>query len=257
MTLVIILCILLYLLASLLQVRGLMGHVTHVRPLLIGVGFCAISLHGYLLHHWIDQSTMQNLSLVNMLSFVLWLICLATIIVIWRYPLQNLGLIMFPLAAISLVLPRIFSTPYLVQASANPQQLIHILSAAAAFSVLSLACVQAILLRVQDGMLRRNYSGYFIQRLPPLETMEKLLFQMVWLGFILLSFVMLSSFYFFQSVAFHPLLGKTVLVVISWLLFAILLGGRYFFGWRGRKITYQTFCAVLLLVFIYIGSNLR
>lgn len=257
MTFVIVLCVLLYLLATTLQIRGLMGYVTRIRPLLMLVGLSAVLLHGFLLHRWIDQASLQNLSLINMLSFVVWLVCLATMVIIWRYPLQNLGLVMFPLAALTIVLNRIFPGQYLVQTAAHPQQLIHILSAAAAFSVLSLACVQALLLRVQDGMLRHSYSGPLIQRLPPLEIMEGLLFQMVWLGFVLLSLVMISSFYFFQPLAVHALLAKTILVVITWLLFAILLGGRYFFGWRGRKITYQTFCGFMLLIVIYVGSNLR
>lgn len=255
MTLTIILCIALYLLATALQVRGLMGYFPQIRLLLLTVGLSAVLLHGFLLYHWIDQSAVQNLSLVNMLSFVIWLICLGTMLVIWRYPLQNLGLVMFPLAAITIGLIYIFPEPYLVQTSAHPQQLIHILTAASAFSILSLACIQALLLRVQDGLLRNNYAGYLIHRLPPLETMEKLLFQMVGLGFVLLSFVMVSSFVLFDNFFDQPLLEKTILVFITWLLFAILLAGRYFFGWRGRKITYQTFCGFILLIIIYFGSS--
>ena len=48
-----------------------------------------------------------------------------------------------------------------------------------AYSLLTLASAQAILLAVQDNHLRRHHPGGFIRALPPLQTMESLLFEMI------------------------------------------------------------------------------
>ncbi len=130
----------------------------------------------------------------------------------------------------------------------------HILTAVAAFSVLGMAALQTVLLRIQEGLLRRNYAGTLIQKLPPLETMERLLFQMIGLGFFLLTVVLCSSLYFFHHLLAPPLLQKTILVIIIWCIFAVLLAGRCFFGWRGRKIVYYTFSGFILLTVVYFGS---
>jgi ABC-type uncharacterized transport system permease subunit len=88
--------------------------------------------------------------------------------------------------------------------------------------------------------------------------MEKLLFQTIIIGFLLLSALLISSIYFF-----HPLLignvllwQKTALVIMAWIIFAVLLMGRFFWGWRGRKAIYGTLLGVLLLIVIYFCSKL-
>lgn len=160
------------------------------------------------------------------------------------------------LAVVSILLVLIFPGYNILQTGSDPRQLIHILSAAAAFSVLCVGGVQAALLCFQERLLRRKYAGLIIRNLPPLETMERLLFQMIGLGFLLLSIVLASSAYFFHDLFQLPLLHKTILTLLAWIIFAILLGGRYFFGWRGRKVAHYTFSGLVLLMMIYFGSQL-
>ena len=96
-----------------------------------------------------------------------------------------------------------------------------------------------------------------MQKIPPLETMEALLFQVIALGFILLSVVLFSSLYFYRSIILvHGMvLQKTALVSAAWLVFAVLLLGRYHWGWRGRKAIYCTLAGVGLLLIAYFGSK--
>jgi ABC-type uncharacterized transport system permease subunit len=160
------------------------------------------------------------------------------------------------LAVVSILLVLIFPGYNILQTDSHPRQLIHVLSAAAAFSVLCVGGVQAALLCIQERLLRRKYTGLIIQNLPPLETMERLLFQMIGLGFLLLSMVLASSAYLFHDLFQPPLLHKTILTLLAWIIFAVLLGGRYFFGWRGRKVAHYTFSGLVLLMMIYFGSQL-
>ncbi|HVV69369.1 MAG TPA: cytochrome c biogenesis protein CcsA [Gammaproteobacteria bacterium] len=249
-----IVCILLYLFSATTQYLGLLGRFRHTGLLVMVSGILAVLTHGELLHSWIDLAIGQNLTFFNMFSFIIWLICLWVLLGTVRHPLQNLCVFTFPLAALSVLLAAVFPGYYVLHTAQNPKQLIHILTAAVAFSVLGVAAFQTVLLRIQEGLLRRNYVGNFIEKLPPLETMERLLFQMIGLGFFLLTLVLITSMYFFNDLFKLPLLQKTILVLIIWVIFAVLLVGRYFFGWRGRKIVYYTFSGFILLTVVYFSS---
>jgi len=249
-----IVCILLYLCSATAQYLGLLGRLRHTRPLVALSGSLAVLAHACLLYSWIDLAVGQNLTFFNMFSFIIWLVCLWILLGMVRHPLQNLCVFIFPLAALSVLSATLFSGYYVLQTAQNPKQLIHILTAAAAFSVLGVAAFQTVLLRIQEGLLRRNYAGQVIEKLPPLLTMERLLFQMIGLGFFLLTLVLITSMYFFNDLFKLPLLQKTILVLIIWAIFAVLLAGRYFFGWRGRKIVYYTFSGFILLAVVYFGS---
>jgi ABC-type uncharacterized transport system permease subunit len=254
MTFILAVCVVAYLLAAGIQLL----HLVTARPLTIfysATAVFAVLLQGILLYHWIDGQSGQNLAFLNMLSFLFWVLSVWIVAMFKNKALQNLAIIIFPMAAITMVLVLAFPSQQIFVTSNQPSQLIHILSAVAAFSVLSLAFFQALVLALQEGLLRKNYSGKMLNQLPPIESMEKTLFQMITLGFGLLTLVIVSSFYFFSHLFIQPMLGKTVLVVGAWIIFGILLLGRYFFGWRGRNIVYQTVSGFVLLIVIYFGSQ--
>jgi ABC-type uncharacterized transport system permease subunit len=106
--------------------------------------------------------------------------------------------------------------------------------------------------RLHDGTLPR-----VLQQMPPLLTMEKLLFRIIWAGFILLTLTLVSGVIYSEE-----LLGKaarfnhkTVFGVLSWIIFAALLSGRTIYGWRGRVAVRWTLAGFLALVLAYIGSR--
>lgn len=220
------------------------------------LGLLAIVLHAIFLHLRIDLATGQNLSFVNMFSLVVWLIALLTLGFSLRKPIENLLLLIFPVATFSILLMLIFPEKSMINTAADPKQLIHILLAVLTFSVLCIAGLQAILLALQEQQLRSKYKSGIFKKFPPLETMESLLFQMIWLGFILLSLMIGTSLYFFYDRVTLPLVQKIILAFIAWIIFGILLLGRYYYGWRGRKAIYGTLIGVLLILIIYFGSIL-
>lgn len=217
-------------------------------------GFAAVLVHAYLLHHWIDVSGGQNLTSLNMLSLALWLIALLTLLISLRKPMENLALVIFPLAIISIILALVFPAQNIINTAENPKQLIHILLAVFTFAVLSMAGLQAMVLAVQEKQMRQKQIG--MSKLPPLETMESLLFGIIWFGFLLLTLLIITSFYFFSGQLGTTLLQKVVLVFIAWIIFGCLLIGRHYLGWRGRKAIYGTLIGVGLLLVIYFGSIL-
>jgi len=106
--------------------------------------------------------------------------------------------------------------------------------------------------RLHDAALPK-----MLQKMPPLLAMETLLFRIIWAGFILLTLtlatgVIYSEELFGKAARFNH---KTVFGVLSWVIFAALLGGRHIYGWRGRVAVRWTLAGFLALVLAYIGSK--
>jgi ABC-type uncharacterized transport system permease subunit len=108
---------------------------------------------------------------------------------------------------------------------------------------------------VQDRHLHRRHPGGFVRALPPLQTMEALLFEMIAVGFVLLSISLASGFLFLEDMFAQHLAHKTILSVAAWTVFALLLWGRFRFGWRGRTALRWTIAGFLVLMLAYFGSK--
>ena len=85
--------------------------------------------------------------------------------------------------------------------------------------------------------------------------METLLFQLIALGFVLLTLALTSGFVYLENLFAQHLVHKTVLSIIAWVVFAVLLWGRYRHGWRGRKALRWTLGGFLILMLAYLGSK--
>ncbi len=248
----------LYVVASIIQGMSLGGRLRSAKIWLIVLGFLAICLHGILLHRWIDVSAGQNLNFFNMLSLTAWVVAVLVLVMVLIRPVEVLAIFVFPVAAISILLVLGFPNAYIIDTATSPDTLFHILLSIVTFCVLCVAGLLAILLAVQDYILRQKHGNWMIGKTPPLEALERLLFQVISLGFVLLSVVIVTSVYFYHELLWNSqvLLQKTVLVGIAWIIFAGLLLGRYWRGWRGRKAIYGTLGGVLLLFLAYYGSKL-
>ena len=133
---------------------------------------------------------------------------------------------------------------------------VHILTSILAYSLLNIAAVQAILLAIQDWQLHDHRSGRFIRSLPPLQTMESLLFQMIGAGLVLLTISLISGVMYIHDLFEQHLAHKTVLSVLAWIVFSVLLWGRYFHGWRGQTAIRWTLVGFVSLMLAYFGSKM-
>ena len=139
-----------------------------------------------------------------------------------------------------------------VQTCALPIFLISTL----AFSVLCIAALQAVMVNLQEHALRTNRANKFFQLLPPLEIMEKLLFQMLAIGFSLFTLVLVTSIWFFHCCASGFLGSKLLISIIAWLVFAIILGGNLFLGWRGKQLIRWTLSGVIIVAITFFWSEI-
>jgi ABC-type uncharacterized transport system permease subunit len=129
----------------------------------------------------------------------------------------------------------------------------HILLSMAAAALLFAAAVTAILLVFLDRRLRARRVADLSGGLPPLDALEKIMFRLVAAGFGFLTLALITGFVFVTNLFTQNLVQKTVLSLIAWLIFGVLLIGRLRFGWRGRSAVRWTLSGFAILAIAYFG----
>ena len=214
-------------------------------------------LHGYLLYSNLWQAGALNLGLVQAISLIWWL----TILVYWLahffYPLASLKALVLPLAAVGAVLPLLFDGSRAMPQASSWAFDAHVLAAMLAYSLFTIAALHAGLMSLVERSLHHARLPAILCNLPPLLTMEKLLFRILAAGFILLTLTLISGAIFSEEIfgKAWQFNHKVLFGLISWLVFAILLAGHHFYGWRGRTAVSWTMSGFGFLVLAYIGSK--
>ncbi|NLW04222.1 MAG: cytochrome c biogenesis protein CcsA [Pseudomonadaceae bacterium] len=219
---------------------------------LLGLG--ALLAHGLALYGHIGLPEVLNLGVLEAASLANWLICAFILITSLRHPTLNLAVLLFPLAAITLLLSQFSMTSALPLEGRNGL-FFHIVASLSAYSLFALASVQGILLAIQNHQLKHRQVSGLLSVLPPLQTMECLLFELLFAGQLLLSLGILSGFIFLDNMFAAGMLHKTLLSLAAWVTFGLLLLGRWRFGWRGLTAVRWTLGGSLLLLLAYFGSK--
>lgn len=228
-----------------------------------------LTLAGWVTHAaalWLTVFTPETVRVgfAVMLSAALWV----SVFVYWlegrSLELEGLKLLLLPSAALAAALPAFFPGSVIALAGKPAMFPWHLGGALLAYSTLTIAAFHALIMILQDTHLhqvraksRWPWLDTAIERLPALLTMEKMLFRLVALGFVLLSLTLLSGVIFSEQV-----LGvafkwdhKTLLSLLSWILFAVLLAGRRWRGWRGKTVLSITLTGFVTLLLAYVGSR--
>ncbi|MBK9656395.1 MAG: cytochrome c biogenesis protein CcsA [Rhodanobacteraceae bacterium] len=133
---------------------------------------------------------------------------------------------------------------------------LHVVIALSAYALLSIAALQAVVVAWQERSLRRKHLSLALRALPPLSAMEELLFQYIIAGFALLTLTVLSGALFIEDWMAQHLVHKTVLTILAWVVFGMLIFGRWRFGWRGRTAVNWTLAGMGVLLLGFFGSKL-
>jgi ABC-type uncharacterized transport system permease subunit len=131
----------------------------------------------------------------------------------------------------------------------------HILLSMASAALLFAAAVTALLLVFLDRRLRTRRLADLPSVLPPLDALEKVMFRLIAAGFVLLTLALVTGFVFVTNLFEQHLEHKTILSLIAWVLFGILLFGRIRYGWRGRAAVRWTLSGFGMLTLAYFGSK--
>lgn len=249
----------LYLAAGVLLGRHLLRGQTATGGAKIGIfslGLGAVVLHAALLYTGLWTDAGLNLALTPAFSLIAWVVATLYLVASLLRPVDNLGVLILPLTGLTLLIewlwPGHMSLPL---TSGVPAA--HIIVSVLAYSLLCLAAVQSLMLLMQERHLHGKHPGGFMRALPPMQTMEGVMFQLIGLGFILLTLTVVSGLFFSEATFGRPfrLTHHIVLAVLAWVVYAILLVGRWRLGWRGRQAIHWTLGGFALLLLGYFGSK--
>jgi len=228
-----------------------------------------LALHGWLLARALLLAVELRFGFAQALSVMLWL----GVLVYWAenllYRLEGVEPLVLGAAALIVPLPALF--PGLALSDTRVQSIafrMHLILAMIAYSLFVIAVLHATLMALVERRLHRlqhdaasHESGGPLEgplsRLPPLLTLERLLFRIIALAFGFLTLTLATGFVFSEAVFGRALRfdHKTLFALLSWVAFAALLVGRHFYGWRGRTALRWTLSGFVLLLLAYVGSR--
>lgn len=233
----------------------LAGKVPEKATLVRLLGVSALLAHAISLYGLLGLDTGISLGLLEVSSLITWLICAFILLASLRHPTLNLAAALFPLAALFLVLS-LFAEGAARMPRSKDGLLFHVLISLSAYSLFALASVQSILLALQNRQLKHHHLRGLIAVLPPLQTMERLLFDLLIAGQLLLTLGIASGFVFLDNMLAGGNAHKTFFSIAAWLTFGTLLLGHWRLGWRGITAVRWTLGGSLLLLVAYFGSRL-
>ena len=216
-----------------------------------------IALHGTLLYQSVFAGDGMHLGIGNALSSIVWL----TVVIYWLgnlfYRAEGLQAMVMPVAALCAFLPAILPASRALPNTELAVFKAHLLISMFAYSLFTIASLHVLLMALLERRLHGGELPSALQRLPPLLTMETLLFRIIGAGFLLLTLTLASGIVFSEELFGKAMRfnHKTVFGILSWLIFAALLGGRQLYGWRGRTAVRWTLTGFLMLVLAYVGSK--
>lgn len=226
----------------------------------------ALIIHGYATIESVFSPNGMRMGFALALSGALWIGLMVYWIESLFLDIAGARILLLPLASAVTLLPALFPAGRLIEHLDQLWLKVHLAIALSAYSIITVAALHAVLMA---GLDRRLHSLKHLQAkelsvwqrafdsLPPLLTLEKLLFRLIGLGFLLLTLTIISGMVFSEMLFGLPMRldHKNLFTLLSWLVFGALLMGRLRQGWRGRVALRWTLVGVSLLLIAYTGSR--
>ena len=215
-----------------------------------------IVMHALVAWRLIFRNDGINLSFAASLSLIGLLLAIALWISTMLMALPGMHSRTLPLVAVTAILPVLLPAPHLLPYSTDIVAAAHLVVALLAFALFVIAAVQAAAMLTLEQQLHRGLA-MSAGGAPPVLTLERWLFGQIAIGFLLLTAALGSGMIFSEALFGKPASfnHKTVFSVLAWVLFGILLIGRWRFGWRGRKALRWVVAGSVLLLIGYAGSK--
>ena len=214
-------------------------------------------VHGATLRQAIFGDDFLRFGFATALSAMVWL----ALAILWIENLfariDSLKLIGLPVAVACVPLPALFPDHHVLLNTNSPYFRIHLLVSMLSYSLFMLSALHALLMAATERRLHSGRISPLLAGLPPLLSMETLLFRLIHIAFMLLTISVVSGIGFSETLFGRALRfdHKTIFATISWLIFAALLLGRHLRGWRGRIAVNWTIAGFAALLLAYIGTQ--
>jgi ABC-type uncharacterized transport system permease subunit len=235
--------------------------------------FILLVLHGYACYQDIFTDEGLVFGFAQALSLMAWVGIALYWIEGWFFTLIGMLPLVLVMAMIFSFLPVVFDGAVIsTKAVHSPGFRLHFITANIAYGMMFLAALQAILMTWQDKSLRSNPNSRspswlqrtmfgqrlsLLEQLPPLLTMERVLFNVIGIGFCLLTIAVFSGVLFSQELFGRALTfdHKTVFSLISWVMFGSLIYAHWKVGLRGAEASKWVLGSFSVLLLAYVGSR--
>lgn len=222
----------------------------------LALGTVSVAAHAVLLWYAIFSRADLAFSIAETASLIGWLIGLIALIWTWRRPrFAGIGAILMVVAGIVAATTDEGARNFSLREH-NWELAAHIILSTTAYALLTIAAAMTVALALLDRRLRSRRPLGWLAIFPSVEALEAAMFQALGAGFALLTLALFSGFIFIEDLFAQNLSRKTILSCLAWIVFGILLFGRWRFGWRGRTATRWTLSGFVLLGLAYFGSKI-
>lgn len=223
-------------------------------PVAWALALGAIFAHTDAIVHTMHSFGPYAIGLFEAISILAWTLAIVACFIAIEKQSRALAAILFALAAFGAALTGRGHT-YAEETAPSWELTAHILLSMGAAALLLAAAVTGLVWVFLNRRLRTRRLIDLPTSLPPLDSLEKVMFRLIGAGFVLLTLALLTGFIFVTNLWAQHLQHKTILSCIAWVVFAVLLIGRMRYGWRGRSAVTWTLCGFGFLVLAYFGSK--
>lgn len=245
---------LLYTCATLLQGQALYQD-KNLRQPILGLGFAALVLHLVNVAVVIRTDAGYDFSFFHIATLFSWVMVAIVLVSSLHKPLANLFIVLFPIAVLGLLSATFMPHSAAPLTTFTAGVALHSILGIVAFSLITIGALQALLVAWLSRELKHHHFHPALRHVPPLQTMEALLFESIHYGFAALLAVILTGFLFMDDMFAQHLAHKTILTVISSAVFGAFLWGRHVSGWRGKVALRWILSGYTVLLLAYFGSK--
>ncbi|OUS25292.1 hypothetical protein A9Q99_22130 [Gammaproteobacteria bacterium 45_16_T64] len=243
-----------YAIATYILVTGIRSGELNSRAAKIA-GFSGVILHGISVYLTLFTHSGLQLGIITSMSLIAWtVIAIGTSNTLFR-DVEALLAPAYPLAALLVILSLIFTDTTPPISDLSKGMAAHILFSIIAYSIIALALCQAIFVWIQNYQLKHRHIHDILHLMPPLQSMENSLFDLISTGLLLLTAAIFTGFMYVDDIFAQHLVHKTIFTLASWSVFALLIVGKYQWGWRGMVAVKWTLTGFSLLLLGFFGSK--
>jgi len=213
----------------------------------------ASAAHAVVLYVTVVAGDGFNFGIFNTASLAGWVIGATVLLIMFWRPVDSLAVVIFPAVAMMIALAIGFPSSRILPTDTPFGLQLHIVLSLIAYALFAIATVQAMYLGIADYKLRHHKP--ILDFLPPLPTMENVLFQLTGFAFVLLTASLALGALYIADIRAQHLAHKIVFSVLAWGVFAVLLVGRWRFSWRGLRAIKFVIAGFALLALGFFGTK--
>jgi ABC-type uncharacterized transport system permease subunit len=225
------------------------------RKLIMIISALGVIMHGFALSNSIFTLDGQNFSLTNVISMVNWIIAFTFTVTLPRLKVIVVLPVIYACSIISVALLWLLPPQFIIHFELHPEILAHVVLSLMAYSALMIAALYALQLWIIQNKLK-NKKMIMSTAMPPLMTVERQLYHLVVIGFILLSLSLVTGFVFLEDMFVDGKGHKAILSMAAWAVYGTMLWQHYTIGCRIRTAVVYSLSGAGLLSLGYFGARI-